>query len=327
MKKSLKSQLVAAVVMVVIAAVALTSASYAWFTSIANPEVKSIDLYVKAADNLMLSAYDNATTPIINLSADWKATVSQTDISDTVPTDNWGKQTTAFPSNAIGMLNVSSLFNATNHTFYQAEFNALGAKTSYATVTQSDNFAKFSLWAKSTQTGYLYLDGAAAIGSAVTGILPGEPNNSIRKTVRVAFVPVTGGTEQWDKSVIWEPNSKDHLAAIYGGTGATGKTATSAVNGLTLDPADVATQLTFDFQDADTNILAADKTTTYGDKPATGNDATKIALLNITKDTSTNFNVYIWVEGADVDTLNAVAKNSFETYLRFGLEKGVSITY
>jgi len=323
MKKSLKSQLVAAVVMVVIAAVALTSASYAWFTSIANPEVKSIDLYVKAADNLMLSAYDNATTPNINLSADWKATVAQTDISDTTPTGSWGTQTTAFPTN---MLNVSSLFNATNSGFYQANFSALGVKTGYSAVTQSGNYAKFSLWAKSTQDGYLYLDGTDTIGSTVTGLTVTEPGNSISKTVRVAIVPVTASVEDWAKSVIWEPNSKAHLAAIYGGTGAVVKSATAAVSGLLL--ANTATQDTYDFQDADTNIVSADKTTAFGVKPATGNnDATKIALLNVVKDTPTNFNVYIWVEGADADTLNAVAKNSFETYLRFGLEKGLSITY
>ena len=66
----------------------------------------------------------------------------------------------------------------------------------------------------------------------------------------------------------------------------------------------------------------------FGTKPATGvNDVAKIALFNVVKDTPTNFNVYIWVEGADADTLNAVAKSDFRTYLRFGQEQGVSIAY
>jgi len=307
MKKTLKSQLLVAVVMLVIATVALTSASYAWFTAIANPQVSTIDLYVKAADTIMLSAYDNSTTPDINLSADWKASVSQTDITNPgwVAGDKWGAQATAFPTE---LLNVSSLANATSSDFYTSNYSALGAITGYSLTSQVGHYSKFSLWAKSTRDGYVFLDTT----SAVTGLTATEPGNSIKKTVRIAFVPVSSGTENWAGAVIWEPNSKAHLAAIYGGNGAVVKSATDAIKGTGLTDTDA--QLTYDFNAGDTNVLADDSYSAV----KTSSVAGKIALFNITKDTATNFNVYIWVEGADVDTLNAVAKNSFESFLKFG---------
>jgi hypothetical protein len=308
MKKTLKSQLIAAVAMLVIAAVALTGATYAWFTSIANPDVESIDLYVKAADAIMLSAL---ATPEINNVEDWKINLLKTEITDA----DRGNQTNAFPTN---MLNVSSLFNGTNSNFYTATHTNQGILNGYALTDQPNNFAKFSLWAKSTRNGFLYLDA----GSLLQAIAQTAPGNGIANTVRIGIVPVdydadgVGGDdavvgEDFANAIIWEPNSKAHLSTTYGGPGGTSKIAYDAATGLTVDDVDAAA--TFDFVAGDTNVNANGTYVSTG-----GTSAAKIALFNMKMETMQKFNVYIWVEGADDDTVNAVAKNSFSTYLKFG---------
>ncbi len=308
MKKTLKSQLIVAITMTLIATVALTSATYAWFTQIANPEVNKIELYVKAGDTLMLSAYDNATTPDINTVADWKAAISQTDIQDPAYTvGKWGAQTTAVPAN---MFNVSTLFNATNSNFGIAIHNALGNTiTGYSAATAGTDYSKFSLWVKSTKAGTLKLN-TDSIVQAIDGYLGANliaadaPRYNIRDTVRVGFVPVNAGVENWAGAVVWEPNSTEHLATVYGGPGTAVKIPTdAAVKTIgNVDPLATPAVTLADLQGAQT-------TQDFG---------ANISLFNIAApETAYNFNVYIWVEGSDADTVNAVAKNYFSTYLKF----------
>ena len=297
MKKTLKSQLIVAITMTLIATVALTSATYAWFTSIANPEVNSINLYVKAADNLMLSAYDNSTTPAVNLVSDWKSSILQTDIENPAyqTGDKWGAQSAAFPAN---MFNVSTLFTADSNKFYSATFNPLGAINGYVEADQT-NYSKFSLWVKSTRTGEVVLKTTPVTGSAVTTPLNNTaPKNAIADTVRIGFVPIKNGTEDWANASVWEPNYDQHLDASYGGTATAGyNPTTSAVDGLTTTS--LGTQTTIYTPGADIPILNIDNST-----------------YNV--DSAINFDVYIWVEGSDGDAQPAVAKSNFQTYLQFG---------
>ncbi|OJU18332.1 MAG: hypothetical protein BGN88_10630 [Clostridiales bacterium 43-6] len=106
--------------------------------------------------------------------------------------------------------------------------------------------------------------------------------------------------------MIWEPNSTGHLTSVYGGPDGSSKIDTiEAAKGLLLT--DVDDQTTYDFQTGDTNISG---------------DDTKISLFNVRMDAPQKFNVYIWVEGSDPDTQNAVAKSDFATLLTFGQATG-----
>jgi len=58
--------------------------------------------------------------------------------------------------------------------------------------------------------------------------------------------------------------------------------------------------------------------TATGTNTLVPNPERKIALFNMNSDTMQKFNIYIWVEGSDPDTVNSVAKNTFRTYLKFG---------
>jgi len=142
-KSTLKIQLLGAVGMLLIATVALTGATYAWFTFVSNPQVSAIDMYVQASNNILFSPYakvdmdpamqgygdttidDNKYTPDANLVTDpyndpsiWFSTVTQRMIQD--GSDQSGnpimdpnyRQQNSFPSlTGNGMQNVSSLWS------------------------------------------------------------------------------------------------------------------------------------------------------------------------------------------------------------------------
>ncbi len=285
--------MIVAVFMCFIAVIALTSATYAWFISISNPTVGNVQLYVSAPEAMMFSAYtglDAANTPDINLVDDWKTSIRMKDISDVSPTGNWGKQTSAFP---VNMKDVSSLFKASSHHFFSAAQSNLGELTGYYdTPIAGNDYTKFTLWAKSTRSGFVFLDSTSLL-SALTLSAPG---NAVADTIRIGFVPVNydvngtdaGGLvagEDWDDAVIWEPNSKSHLDVLNGGPGGNAKIGTNAVSNTGIG--DVALQTTYDFTSSGTNVNALnyfDGKTSHGLQTVQLAD-TKIALFNMLNET------------------------------------------
>ena len=310
MKKTLKSQLLAAVSLMLIAAIALTGATYAWFTNVTNPEVRLLDLYVRAADSMFLSEYEN---PDIGNTTLWNPSITKTMID--------AEQGDAFPDeifNVSTTLASAGALTTAEGRFFLKKFNPDGSPVTGAgaheLVPQKDNYVMFDLWVKSTNAGYIYLDASNATDlttalaettSSVIAInnvgtqIHTQPSVSIATTVRVGFVPYSA-VDSYDvadldyaKSVIWEPNAEQHLPnALYGGPVGSGALPTQAVNGTT--SGDVTGQKTV-------KILEQIPLFTYN-----------------TAETKQRFRVFIWVEGGDPDTVNAVAKNYFRTYLQFG---------
>ena len=325
MKKALRSQLLAAVSMLVVAAIALTGATYAWFTTVANPTVGNIDLYVKASDALYLS---ELLAPVATNPSHWQVDVTQGEIVAAQPAASLNP----FPAE---IFNVSSAFNTASNGFYTAAFNTAGAITGYTESPAADlqrQYVKFSLWAKSSSAGMVTLENIAGETPASTvvaidevgGTPIGYPANvlaGIAYTVRVGIVPRTGATENWDDAVIWEPNSTAHLQAPHRGDApAAAKETVLAITGEEIE--DAAAQTTYDFQEDDTNVknFPIDGAAWPSETPGTKVDG-KIQLFYLSADAPKQFNVYIWVEGADADTINVVAKAYFRTFLRFGLIK------
>lgn len=319
MKKTLKTQLVAALSMLLVAAVALTGATYAWFTSVTNATVGNIDLYVKASDALLLSPY---LAPTLYDTTMWSAAVLQADIV--------GQQTASvFPAE---LRNTSSQFSQTSNKFYNDVRSASGALTGY-TEAAGTEYSRFTLWVKSTNDGYVYINNDSIV-KAITAVGSGtelltEPGKYIANTVRVGFVPInycatskSGAKsvgEDWAHAILWQPNSETHLpATTYGGTSPAGfQEAMSVIDDTAVS--DVAAQHSYNF--------VAGKTTSGTILPADAYTSAinEIALMNLSKDTMQQFAVYIWVEGTDLDTENAVAKNAFSTFLKFGQNKNCTI--
>ena len=316
MKEALKMQFLTAVSLLLIAAIALTGATYAWFTTVANPTVGTIDLYVKAAEALFLS---ELPAPAADNMAHWKALISQDEIVAAQPL--------AFPDE---LFNVSTAFTAANHDFFIAEFNADGsAITGYtaAAATPPLDYAKFSLWAKSSSTGAMTLEKTIANPASVTAIdeggneifYPASVLAGIAYTVRIGIVPRTGATENWAEAVIWEPNSTAHLGNPYRlDSPPAAKEATSAAVLAAGAPGTTGTQTTYDFGASNTRQISRPAEGTYGAWTCPL-EPDKIQLFYLEADSIRQFNVYIWVEGADKDTLTYVAQSYFRTLLRFGI--------
>ena len=360
-KDTLKTQLMAAVSMLCIAGIALISATYAWFTFVSNPEVKDIDLYVKTADELYISpyynlqmdpqhtGYDTGANPYFN-PALWFATITKSMIADPADTsvDVAAKQLNAFPAQ---MLNASSVFTTANQNFFTRALNTQGYPTAYITPEPPPNkgYVEFELWAKSNNSGVVYLDGmAAAAGlrnSFVTAIettggariadLPFNMKKHIENTVRIGVSTVSegadGATSPVPRAVIWEPNCDTHLGVSYGGPGGTGKLNTLAITKTEAIPdwntenqsaggeGGKTLQITYDYITNGTNLYTA------AGGPALDNN--KIALFHLEGGRAVKFKVCIWIEGADADTVNNVANSYFRTSLMFGLENGATASW
>ena len=348
-KKQLKTQLTAAIAMMLVAAIALTSATYAWFSTVKNVDVKQLDLYVKAMDSLYLS---ELILPGKEVATDWKTTVLKSEIAaeqSKLTGAALGKD--LFPD----LVNISSLFTNSG-AFFTAHHDDMGLLESYAPYTYPNlaamtaatpeypYYSMFHLWVKSTNKGTIFLDGTPATGSLVQALtkaltdgglstgIPPEIVPHIADTVRVAFVPATFLTDwestetgkDWANAVIWEPNSDKHIDYTFVPGAAltpTGKQSTMAVTSTGIHPggpgtgaaATFATQITQDFIAGGTNAAFS---SIYNPSSTAAID--RIELFNVEEDTPFKFYVYIWVEGADYGTVNAVAKNWFETYMRFG---------
>lgn len=334
MKKTLKSQLLAAVAMLLVAVIALSGATYAWFTSVSNAEVTDIDLYVKAGDNLYLSAAvysDGAANAndagnALNLDkADWWFSTIEPGASTDTTYDKilpWqpGSLPTELRNVSNEFLTAASKFwfgkyDETTDTFSYLDNSVLDPvdpesvvdPTPFTAADPDDvkgDYAKFDLYIKSSNTGVVYLDA----GSSVTTTETVVPRTKIPTTVRVAF------QQGSSVPVIWEPDAFNHLGTAYDGdVDGTAFAGTKAITSLGA-------------------VSAADQLTNYFDVAGSGanastnyvGDVNKIALFQLAADTATKFTVYIWVEGADADTKNAVAKSWFTTYLKFGQTKDVT---
>lgn len=327
MKKNFRTQMLTAVSMLIVAAVALTSVTYAWFSSVANPTVDNIDMYVGASDTMMLSEF--LAMPALDDTAKWHSNVTKAMIT--------AEQTYAFPAE---LKDVSSVFTAASNAFYKiSAFNTTGTpKTMTSAVAPTSSafgdYVKFDLWIKSTNDGYVYLNKDSlvqAINQLAGTVISTVPGKHIADTIRIGFVPLNydadgfGGTAagtgaSWANAVLWEPNSTSHLPnAGYGGPTGTGKLSTTAISDISVNAGAYAdtvktAQPCFDWA---VNNKASVGTITGTGAPT--DDA--IVLFNMRANVPQQFSIYIWVEGEDADTLDAVTQNFFRTYLKFGQAK------
>jgi len=347
---TVKQQLMAAVSMFLIALISLTAATYAWFTYVSNPEITNIDMKVSTADELYLSPYHSLymdpqdpsyatqtyTDPFYDPSL-WFGTITQPMLESTtdVSIPSAFKQVSGFPDPNAGMKNVSSVFTVLNRNFFNRTLDAKGLPIAYVSAgisPKAGGYVSFDLWIKSSKSGLVYLD--SPMNNWVKAIdMLGDTNNTfdstdlkkkfIENTVRVGFY--TAG-ENYDgsgnaKVVIWEPNSATHLPSTYGGTAADGTSDTTLAitTASPISAPELATE----------GGKTAQKTYDFGAAGSKGSNITgddqKIGLFYLDADRAVKFTVAIWVEGADSDTLNAVAGSFFRTYLTLGQDASLTM--
>lgn len=200
--KSLQKQLIAAVAMVLVAAVALGSSTYAWFVQSSQVTAAGMTVQAAAESGIEIS-YANTNT--------------------------WGSVATSNAS--TGVLYPTSTNDVTN--WYHAKANA-----STATTALNDTYEKLTLdpTAGTTTAGSKYfllteytIRSASAVAAAnltidtVTASTTGSNSTNLNKALRVAIViPGDMDDSKKQKVHIYAPNGGDTSYTIWDGTKATG---------------------------------------------------------------------------------------------------------
>ncbi|MDD3340394.1 MAG: hypothetical protein PHS82_16260 [Lachnospiraceae bacterium] len=288
--KALKKQLMAAIAMVVVAAIALTSATYAWFISNTKVEATSAKMTASTAYTLLISEGAKASDGTSN----WGSVHEWLD----------GKTAKALsPVSTIGTLNASNTLDFVFDTGWKA------ATADATDVTKGGNYAgtfsdadaakyiKESFEIKAAQNCQIVLDK----NTSITGT-PGE----LDKVLRLALV-IDDGTTQTVR--IYQVDSTSGTA--------------TPVN-TTLDSADktadgigTAIKKEGTVADIDTNVkklnLSTDVNTGDGASTIMTNQTGESVLYTFTDIANTDtisVTAYIWMEGCDYDC-NALETQNF----------------
>lgn len=276
--KALKKQMGAAIAMVLVAAIALGAATFAWFVNNTKVTAESVNVSASSANTLLISHAND---------------------------DKWGT-TAAFKSTDSTTFVPVSTIDAT--TFYKDnkwETEASGADagkynaSEFTAVQDTDDYYYVdSFKVKASQACGLYLDNETAFTAA-----PGADEN-VLKAMRLALV-VGGETffYQIDDSEITDNSYNTTLYAL----GADGiKKAISGAN--TADKIGASNMSTEGkvISLTEGEVVKPTDNTVLVDK----NDAVK--LCDLSANVEQEVKVYIWMEGCDYDCNSAVVKNITE---------------
>lgn len=324
-KRLRRRALLSSVAMLLVAAFALTTATYAWFTSSTSAKVDTLNVNVAAASGIQLSATGTgnwrSTLPVDQLTA------VETNV---FPTDN-GYFSPCSSDLSLG----GAAGNYTLNLFDGVLANDL--LTSTAVTTTNKTYVKFDVYAKVSQDTPLYLfDQTAAVD---------KTSAKLTSALRVALIDngavsnegqvtswstnlISGSSPATNASYVWEPKSDDHITSPsdYKGTqvAESGNSKAkntyygfkAAFNGISLDAANTAGD----------NVALVETTQTPKSFPTiealTSNESTysncKVADL---KAGINKVTIYVWVEGQDMDCLNEISGSDLGLNLVFGIKK------
>jgi hypothetical protein len=279
-----KKKLLVAFVMLLLTGVALTTATYAWFTANTALKLGELDVQVTAANGVQMSTTANPGT--------WKASLTTDEIRSAAYTGHKNQ----FAVNFEPVSTVATQSNGLLSMYYgQLQDNGnIDLTLETETATTTGRFVAFDIFVQTTTAQNLYL-------TASSRVTPGTTNVGLQNSIRVGFAdmgtdatntPTTAqALNQNGGVVIWEPNADQHTTnAVNSGAATNGTTytylgATAAGTNIPLnDP------LYF-------GAVTTVKTNTgYTTAPS---DVFVTLGAGITK-----VRIYIWVEGQDVDCEN-----------------------
>jgi len=307
MKNFKKKALLPAIIMVMVSVIALSSATYAWFTTGQEATVDHLEVKVVAASGIQFSL--NA--------ADWKSVITAEDIKDygVLPTSEISPVSTNAKTNGNGRLNFFSATVSDNgDKLNSAEVLAPEESNGVLTPSAAGNYITFDLYVKVTTAAKLYLNSASAVTN--------KDGGDTRLATRVAFIdqgsaedPETAmslKTSNDQSAYVWEPNATEHATEalqVYGSALTQGAKAT--YKGLKAKSPDAST---FDIPnnpngDYDTALAPVTTNTEIGlrDEGMVAELGAGINKLTVT----------IWIEGQDHDCVNTVSGGKLDTFLKF----------
>lgn len=288
-------KILSAFVMLLITMVALTTASYAWFSVNSAVQLAGLDVNVAAAEGIQVST--DAST--------WKASLTTTDIANGYSGHTNQLPTLLAPVSTVGS-QAEGTFAMFGGTLVEGTTTTLNASSRTDTAGAAGDYIAFDLFIKATSSTPIYLDAVSDIAYETTGA---GSSVGLEFSSRVAFfnqgtdatsTPATAralATGTSASQVIWEPHALEHTAVALGnGASVLVKTAYYGLKatgtGLT----------TTDFAGDSTHYGAVTTITPDTDTVPFEQIAGNViftAGAGITK-----IRIYIWIEGQDVDCEN-----------------------
>lgn len=290
--KHLRKQLMAAIAMVVVAGVALSSATYAWFVNNTRVTAGSVELTAKTSYALLISQGANGTA---TTASDWGTlhTMTSNTNATMVPVSTTGKDSLDTDGNL--------LFAASN------AWNNGQLVTSYKEPAATD-YWKETFEIKASQPCKLFLDTETVFD------VDNNTGSDLDKVLRLALVVNKKGlTGNENKEVfIYEVDNTttgDKAANTTTGTDANGiknaikctYTANAAGNAIAADGAIVAAINAQNYaSDAIPTLAASSVTVTDNTALATGGSIVPIYTFSAAEEICT-ITAYVWMEGCDYD--------------------------
>lgn len=312
-KNDNRKKVLTAFLMLIVTAVSLTTASYAWFTENTTVSVEDIEVTVDASNGIQISTDAQK----------WKANITNTDISAGYTGATNQLPSKLSPVSTIGDVETTTGFmkmykgnlvaDTTIPSGYRLEatrsLESAGADGSAGT---EGDFVAFDLFVLATQATSIYLTGSSDVVTSGT-------DKGLKNAARLAFLyqgSTTAGNYTTARTlkgasshsagttsnVIWEPNSTTHTdygiaqAANYGKTITDGQ-AVTPYHGI---KADITAENKVDYTATTDTYFAA---VTPDILTTVGNGANSTLPFNLAVGIN-KIRVYAWIEGQDYDCEN-----------------------
>ena len=301
MSKTRKRMLLSSLVMLIVAAMALASVTYAWFTTSKSATVTNIQFTAKAAEGIQLSATGANGT--------FRGTLTSGDIAAATAAQGnyFDENGTLIPVSTVGAVSGGQMAIFKGTIDENNKLDSIDVSGVAPTSTEM-NFYKFNIYIKNM--------GATAatvkLDSTSTTVTAGSGATGIEYAARVAFidqgegVSATGGTA----ATIWEPNKTGNSAEA-----AAHRDTTYVTQGLNAVATDLDTANKA-IGDAEPYYVA---TSSVANQPTVA-DASAITVCTVQPSAIEKITVYIWIEGQDIDCGNQESGGSVITNLKFTTE-------
>ncbi|MBR6548518.1 MAG: hypothetical protein IKT68_03145 [Clostridia bacterium] len=294
MSKNLKKKaLLPVIAMVLVSVVALSSATYAWFTTGNDATISNLNVQVVAADGIQISVDGT----------NWTSSLDTAALSDIAAIQAAG-YTGVVNQLPAGQVNpVSTAGNVVNGKMemFTGTLDGTGNLTTSADVEvagTNGNFIAFDLFFKMDSTKTIKL------GYTGSQVIAGTTDSDAETAVRVAFIDLgNAATAANARSLntaastkIWEPNA----------------TVRSAAANAQFADANDGQKLTYNgVKEAGVNIGDSQK-----QQVETFTMTADTDILTLEKGYN-KVRIYIWMEGEDLDCLNGTSGGVFNTTLKF----------
>lgn len=286
-----KKKLVLAFAMLLLSAVALTTASYAWFTANTKLSLGSLDVEVKASNGITVSMD----------AQNWKSTLTTSEITSAIYTGS----TNQFPK----VLEPVSTIGSTTAGIFDMYYGVLQEDGSITLTKETDvqdttgevgKYLAFDIFIQSTAEKEIELLNSSNV------TVNGELDAGLQYSTRVGFL--NKGTDATNtptaarelnstvEQTIWEPNSDKHTAVAINSYGAVDGTSYTYLGAKAIGTS-VALNSETNF-----GTLSATLRTSKEDKSDWSSDSIFTVKAGITK-----VRIYIWIEGQDIDCENSAS--------------------